>query len=169
MTTPQEIREQYAMLYDYMAQSRDQKNMKAFGRVMTEMMDWLVANKADVAEEMVQKLEAIRWEQYLTPKEAETIVSRMQPAAPWKRDVWAKAMADLGLPTEEAPCYNSCALWTEMNKQYSDHAQSLAEKVWKMPLTSIPAEEMVPAIHALALDVLKDKDGVYDIRSYFGL
>ena len=36
-------------------------------------------------------------------------------------------------------------------------------------LAGIPAEELVPAIHALALDVLKDKDGVYDIRAYFGL
>ena len=61
------------------------------------------------------------------------------------------------------------ALWCEMNKQYSDHAQSLAEKVWKKPLNTIPVEEMVPAIHALAIDMLRDKDGVYDIRSYFGL
>lgn len=169
MTTPKEIREQYDMLYDYMAASRDPKNMKVFGRVMTEMLDYLAKNKPDVAEEMVQKLEAIRWKQYLTPKEAQAIVDEMQPAAPWKREEWDKAMTSMGIATEEAPCYNACALWCEMNKQYSDHAETLAEKVWKQPLAGIPAEELVPAIHALALDVLKDKDGVYDIRAYFGL
>ena len=169
MMTAQEIREQYTMLYDYMAQSRDPKNMQVFGHVMTEIMDYLAANKPDVAEDMVQKLESIRWKQYLTPKEAEIIVAKMQPAAPWKRDVWAKAMADLGIPTEEAPCYNTCALWVEMNKQYSDHAETLAQKVWKKPLATIPVTDIVPVIHAFALDVLKDKDGVYDIRSYFGL
>jgi hypothetical protein len=165
--TTQELKEQYTALYDYMAASRDPKNMKAFGRVMTEMMDYLAINKPDVAEEMVQKLEGIRWQQYLTPKEAETIVAKMAPAAPWSRNVWQKAMTDLGIYTEEQPFYNSCALWVEMNKQYSDHAQTLADKVWKKPLSTIPAEEIVPAIHALALDVLKDKDGVYQIREYF--
>lgn len=169
MSTPQEMKEQYTAVYDYMSASKDPKNMKAFGRVMTEMMDWLIANKPDVAEEMIQKLEAIRWQQYLTHKEAENIIARMKPDAPWKYDVWQGAMTKLGLPMEEQPYYNSCALWCEMNKQYSDHAQSLAEKVWKKPLNTISVEEMVPAIHALAIDMLRDKDGVYDIRSYFGL
>ena len=167
--TSQEMKEQYEMLYDYMAQSRDPKNMKAFGRVMTEMMDWLIANKPDVAEEMIGKLEAIKWHQYLTRKEAENIIARMNPSAPWKYDVWQAAMTKLVIPMEEQPYYNACALWTEMNKQYSDHAQSLADKVWKKPLSTIPAEDIVPVIHALAIDVLKDKDGVYNIRSYFGL
>lgn len=167
--TPQELKEQYDMLYDYMAQSRDPKNMKAFGRVMTEMMDYLIQTKPDVAEEMIQKLEGIRWKQYLTPKEAEGIVAKMQPKAPWSREVWNNAMQSLGIPTEEAPCYNKCALWVEMNKQYSDHAQTIAEKILKKPLAEIPAEQIVPGIHAMALDVLKDKDGVYDIRTYFGL
>lgn len=165
----QEMKEQYTMLYDYMASSRDPKNMKTFGHVMTEMMDFLIANKPDVAEAMIQKLEAIRWHQYLTPQEAEQIVAKMNPIAPWKRDAWQAAMTKLGLPMEEHPFYNSCALWTEMNKQYSDHAESLALRVWNKPLDAIPAEEIVPVIYAFALDVLKDKDGVYNIRSYFGL
>jgi len=109
------------------------------------------------------------WHQYLTPQEAEQIVAKMNPTAPWKRDAWQAAMTKLGLPMEEHPFYNSCALWTEMNKQYSDHAESLALRVWNKPLDAIPAEEIVPVIYAFALDVLKDKDGVYNIRSYFGL
>jgi hypothetical protein len=165
----QELKEQYNMLYNMMAASAEPKNMEVFGHVMTEMMDAMLAKMPAEAEEMIQKLESIRWHQYLTPKEAEAIVSKMKPEAPWKRDVWNNAMQSLGIPTEEAPYYNSCALWTEMNKQYSDHAQTIADKILKKPLSEIPAEQIVPGIHAMALDVLKDKDGVYDIRSYFGL
>ena len=163
------MKEQYNMLYDYMAASRDPKNMKAFGHVMTEMMDVMIAKLPAEAEEMIQKLEAIRWHQYLTPKEAEAIVSKMKPEAPWKRDVWNNAMQSLGLPTEEAPYFNRCALWVEMNKQYTDHAQTIADKILNRPLAEIPAEQIVPGIYAMALDLLKDKDGVYDIRAYFGL
>ena len=169
MNNPQELKEQYTMLYDYMAQSRDPKNMKAFGHVMTEMMDAMLQKMPEEAEEMVRKLEAIRWRQYLTPKEAEAVVAKMDPPAPWDREAWKKAMAALALPTEEPPYYNSCALWAEMNKQYSDHAATIAERFLKAPLESIPAEEIVPGIHGLALDTLKDRDGVYNIRSYFGL
>lgn len=71
------MKDRYTGLYDFMAQSRDPKNMKAFGCVMNEMMDYLVANKPDVAEEMIDKLEAIKWHQYLTPKEAEKIIAGM--------------------------------------------------------------------------------------------
>ena len=46
---------------------------------------------------------------------------------------------------------------------------AIADRIIKKPLSTIPAEEIVPGIHALALDVLKDKDGVYNIRRYFGL
>jgi hypothetical protein len=169
MKTAEEMKEQYTTLYDYMAASREPKNMKAFGRVMTEMMEWLVANKPEVAEEMIQKLEAIRWRQYLTRKEAENIVARMKPDAPWKHDVWLSAMEKLSIPTEEQPYYNGCALWCEMNKQYSDHGETLAEKVWKKPLSTIPSEDIVPVMHSLATDLLKDRDDRYDIRAYFGL
>lgn len=123
----------------------------------------------DLAQEWIGKLESIKWCNYLTPKEAEKIVSEMVPRAPWSREVWKNAMQSLGLPMEEEPYYNSCALWTEMNKQYSDHAQTMADKVWKKPLNTIPAEEIVPVIHALALDLLKDKDKVYCIRKYFSV
>ena len=116
MTTSQELKDRYTGLYDYMAQSRDPKNMKAFGCVMTEMMDYLITNKPDVAEEMIDQLEAIKWKQYLTPKEAEKIVAGMDPAGPWKRDAWKNAMEGFGLPLEEQPYYNRCALWVEMNK-----------------------------------------------------
>lgn len=165
----QEMKTAYADLYSYMANSQDPKNMQAFGKVMTEMFMWFADNKPEAAQEWLDKLSAIKWKQYLTQKEAEAIVSKMKPEAPWKRDVWNNAMDSLGLEKEEEPCFNKCALWVEMNKQYSDHAETIANDILKKPLNEIPIEQIVPGIRALALDVLKDKDGVYNIRSYFGL
>lgn len=165
--TANELKEQYTMLYEYMAQSRDPKNMKAFGHVMTEMMDYLIANKPDVADEMIQKLEAIRWHQYLTHKEAENIIARMNPKAPWSLDTWKSAMESFGLPLEDAPYYNRCALWVEMNKMYSDFGDEIAALLGK-PLTPTD-KDIIAACYKMALKTLRDKDGVYDIRVYFGL
>ena len=159
------MKDRYTGLYDYMANSRDPKNMKAFGCVMNEMMDYLIANKPDVAEEMIDQLEAIKWHQYLTPKEAEKIVAGMDPKAPWSRDMWKSAMESFGLPLEEMPAYNRCALWVEMNKIYSDFGEEIASLLGK-PLT--PSDkDIIAACYKMAMKNLKDKDGVYDIRKYF--
>ena len=165
MTTAEEMKERYAGLYDYMAQSRDPRNMKAFGCVMNEMMDYLIQYKPDVAEEMIDQLEAIKWKQYLTPKEAERIVANMDPKAPWSRDQWKNAMESFGLPLEEPPYYNRCALWTEMNKVYSDLGEEIASLLGK-PLAPTD-KDIIAACYRMALKNLKDKDGVYDIRKYF--
>lgn len=168
MNTQQELKERYTGLYDYMSESKDPKNMIAFGKVMTEMMDYLIRNKPDVAEEMIDKLESIKWKQYLTQRESDVIVSKMVPNGPWSRDTWKNAMEKLNIPTSEEPAYNSYALWVEMNKQYSDHGESVASLLGQ-PLSAIPADVIVPAMNKMALDLLKDKDGVYDIRKYFNL
>lgn len=160
-----ELKERYTGLYDYMANSRDPKNMKAFGRVMTEMMEYLVTNKPDAAEEMIDKLEAIKWRQYLTPKEAEKIVAGMDPKGPWSREQWKAAMESFGLPIEEMPAYNRCALWVEMNKIYSDFGEEIASLLGK-PL-SPSDKDIISACYKMALKNLKDKDGMYDIRKYF--
>lgn len=165
MTTAQELKDRYDGLYDYMASSRDPKNMKAFGCVMNEMMDFLIQYKPDVAEEMIDKLEAIKWHQYLTPKEAEKIVAGMDPKAPWSREVWKSAMESFGLPLEDAPFYNRCALWVEMNKIYSDFGDEIAALLGK-PL-SLSDKDIISACYKMALKNLKDKDGVYNIRKYF--
>ena len=164
----QELKDRYTALYNEMAASGNPRNMEIFGHVMTETMDYLIQTKPDVAEDMIDKLESIRWKQYLTPKEAQKIVDGMNPKAPWPREVWMQAMEKLGIPVEEQPAYNRCALWVEMNKQYSDHGESVAALLGQ-PLNAIPADVIVPAMHRMALDLLKDKDGVYDIRRYFGL
>ena len=167
--TAEEMKKEFYELYDMMAMSHDVENMRTFGNVHKEMMEWMIQNKPDLAQEWIGKLESIKWCNYLTPKEAEKIVSEMVPRAPWSREVWKNAMQSLGLPMEEEPYYNSCALWVVMNQVYTDHAQTIADNILKKPLNTIPAEEIVPVIHALALDLLKDKDKVYCIRKYFSV
>ena len=159
------MKERYMSLYDYMAQSRNPKNMKVFGAVMTQMMDVMLQKMPDTAEDMIDKLESIKWRQYLTPKEAEKIVLGMDPKAPWSREVWRNAMESFGLPLEEMPAYNRCALWVEMNKIYSDFGEEIAALLGK-PLS--PSDKgIISACYKMALKNLKDKDGVYNIRKYF--
>ena len=165
----EEMKKEFNELYDMMAMSHDVKNMRTFGNVHKEMMEWMIANKPELAEEWLGKLESIKWCNYLTRKEAEKIVAGMMPKAPWSRDVWKDAMTQLGLPMEEEPYYNPCALWVVMNQVYTDHAQTIADNILKKPLAQIPANEIVPGIRALAIDLLKDKDGRYKIREYFDL
>jgi len=161
------MKQEFAGLYDMMANQRDVKFMRVFGGVHKEMFDWFVANKPELAQEWLDKLEAIKWHQYLTPKEAEKIVAGMEPKAPWSREVWKNAMESFGLPLEEMPAYNRCALWVEMNKIYSDFGEEIASLLGK-PL-SASDKDIIAACYKMALKNLKDKDGIYDIRKYFSV
>lgn len=163
------MKDQFHELYNIMANSNNVEFMRTFGNVHKEMMNWFIANKPEAAEEWLCKLESIKWKNYLTPKEAEKIVAGMKPEAPWSREVWKKAMESLELPMEEEPYYNSCALWVVMNQVYTDHAQTIADNIIKKPLAEIPTEQLVPGIRALAIDLLKDKDKVYNVRTYFSV
>lgn len=159
------MKQEFAGLYDMMANQRDVKFMRVFGGVHKEMFDWFVANKPELAQEWLDKLEAIKWHQYLTPKEAEKIVAGMEPKAPWSREVWKNAMESFGLPLEEMPAYNRCALWVEMNKIYSDFGEEIAAMLGK-PLSPTD-KDIISACYKMALKNLRDKDGIYDIRKYF--
>ena len=162
------MKKKFTELYQIMATSENVEFMQTFGNVHKEMMNWFISNKPESAEEWLCKLESIKWHNYLTPKEAEKIVTAMKPAAPWSREAWKTTLDKMGIVTHEEPYYNSCALWTTMNMIYSDSAQSIADIIGK-PLAEIPAEQMVKAVHSLALDKLKDSDHRFHIRPYFGL
>lgn len=157
----QEMKDKYSELYQYMAQSRDPKNMEVFGHVMTEIMHWLIANKPREAQAWIEKLESIKWRNYLTPSEADDIVADMEPKAPWTRDQWNQAMQNAGFEMEEWPYYNRCALYATMNMIMSDSSESIKKYV--------TSDKLFAFVHSLALDKLKDKDQKFAIRSYFGL
>ena len=157
----QQLKQEYMDLYSFMAGSNDPANMKAFGNVMTEMFMWMADNKPEAAQEWMDKLSAIKWHNYLTPKEAEMIVQGMDPQRPWSREQWRQVMEQHGFKLEEEPYYNHCALYVTMSMIYSDSSDTLKKYA--------QGADQFEVIHALALDKLKDKDEIFNIRSYFGL
>lgn len=157
----QELKEKYNLLFDRMAKSSKTENMVLFGRVMSSMMYDLIASNPAKAEEYMEYLEAVNWKNYLTKKEAEGIIEGMVPDAPWGKEQWKLAMSQYGYPTEDAPSYNSCALWVTMNMIMSDSGQTLGKY--------IDSGKMFKLTYELAIDKLTDKDDVFRIRKYFGL
>jgi len=156
------MRNEFRALYNMMASSNKIENMHVFGNVHKEMMEWFIVNKPDLAQEWLDKLESIRWCQYLTPKEADKITAGMDPKAPWSREQWKSAMESFGLPLEEQPCYNKCALYATMSMIMSDSSKTLSKY-------AADSNAMFEFVHALALDKLKDVDKRFDIRHYFNL
>lgn len=155
----QELKEKYSMLYSHMASSRNPEYMKTFGHIMTSMMDDMISNNASKAEEYIERLESIKWKNYLTPKEAEMIVSKMIPKAHWSRDQWKNAMEQHGFDLEDEPCYNSCALWVTMNMLMSDSSETISKY--------LSGDNVFSLVHDLAVDKLCDEDGKFSVRKYF--
>lgn len=159
--TQEEMKKEYMALYEYMANSKDPKNMKTFGRVMTTMIEDMIASNPNKADEYISRLESVKWKQYLTQSEADKIVASMEPKAPWTREQWNDAMQKSGFAVEEWPWYNRCALYTTMNMIMSDSSESIKKYV--------EPDKLFPFVHCLAIDKLKDKDGKFVIREYFGV
>ena len=157
----EEMKQEFYALYNQMANSNEVAYMRTFGNVHKEMMEWMIQNKPDMAQEWIWKLESIRWKNYLTPKEAEAIVSKMNPKAPWTREQWQAAMQQHGYELEHEPCYNRCALWVKMNMIMSDSSETIGKYV--------ATDDIFKLVHDLAVDKLTDKDSVFDIRHYFDL
>jgi hypothetical protein len=159
--TAEEMRQEFNALYNMMASSNKVENMHVFGQVHKEMFEWFVANKPAEAEEFLNKLESIRWKNYLTPKEAERIVGDMVPSAPWSREQWKSAMEKHGYELEREPCYNKCALLAVMNMKMSDSGKTL-EKY-------IGSDKLFDSVYELAVDSLTDKDGNFNVRKHWNL
>ena len=155
------MRREFHALYMMMANSDEVSHMRTFGNVHREMMEWMIANRPEAAQEWIEKLESIRWKNYLTPKEAESIVNKMMPKAPWSREQWKAAMEQNGYPLENEPCYNQCALWVTMNMIMSDSSQTITKYVENGKLFSM--------VHDLAIDKLTDKDEAFSVRKYFNV
>ena len=159
--TQEEMRKEFNALYNMMANSHEVEYMRTFGNVHKEMMEWFIQNKPEAAQEWIDKLESIRWKNYLTPKEAQKIVDNMEPKAPWSREQWKSAMEQNGFALEKEPCFNRCALWVTMDMLMSDSSATFAKYVDNGNLFKL--------VHDLAVDKLTDKDKVFDIRRYFNL
>ena len=163
--TKQEMIDKFDSLYNYMASSNNVRYMKTFGYVHKEMMKWMIENKTELAEEYINVLCSIKWRQYLTQQEAEGIVRSMVPAAPWDYPTWERAMEALHLESEREYVFNRYAMWVAMNQIYTDFGDDIA-KVMGMQLSEIPADKLVPIVHSMAVSLLTDQDGKYEIRKY---
>ena len=157
--TQQEIIDKYLSLKEYMIESRDPDNMMLFGDVMDELIERLAKNDTAFAEREVEKLEAMKWEQYLTRSEAEDIIAHMDPPAPWNYATWVNALDNAGLDREQEDVFNEFALWVTMNGKMSDHKASLAE--------FIPGDQLLRFVYVQAVESLTDKDGKFDVREYY--
>lgn len=157
--TQEELKEKFYSLYDFMANSDKPDNMKAFGKVMCEMMEQMIANHPSQAEEYIDKLCAIKWQNYLTKNEAGRIINDMTPKAPWSYEVWENAVKEL--TTEKQPYFNKYALFVTMNMIMSDSSDTLAKYIAK--------EDMLNAVYELAIDKLCDEDENFSVRRYFKL
>lgn len=163
----EELMKNFDELYGIMATSANVKYMRVFGDTMRCMMKDMVAKHPELAQEYLDKLCAIKWNNYLTKKEALSIVQEMNPKATWDMQGWVDGMEKSGLCMEEKPCYNDYALYVAMNQVVSDHGDTIAEIKGEKSLSDINEEELVKYAYKLAVDLLKDKDGVYNIREYF--
>ena len=158
-----EIMNEFNRLYTKMTTSNEPKYMQVFGETMKCMMEDMVNWRPDVAQDYLDKLEAINWNNYLSKKEAVTIVNNMNPQGGWDISEWETMMESQGICMEEEPYYNKWAMYVAMNMIYSDSSNTITKIVGK----TLSNEELFEAIHLLALDKLKDKDGMFNIRSYF--
>ena len=165
--TKEEIKEKFKSLYDYMSVSNEPKYMMLFGDVMKDMMCWMVDNKPELAEKMVDKLEAINWNQYLSKDEAMEIVKSMAPPAAWQFDQWKKAMEDLGLEYRREHVFNCYALWTTMCMVYSDDGKTIASLMGIDYSNAASNPEFIKAVHQFAMNKMLDVDGKFDLRHYF--
>lgn len=163
-----ELKQKWDELYGIMESSKNPKIMILFGEVMKNMMERSINYDHVFAEKMLEKLCAVKWKNYVTAEEADDVVMKMDPHPDMTREQWMRCMERLGLPIEEEPYYNRCALYLTMCMKISDSKASIARMMGKMP-TELTEDELATGAHMLAMDVLKDKDGVFDLRRYFSL
>lgn len=157
----------YAKLYNKIVHSNDDKAMHILGRTIKAMVEELISCKPETAREYLETLEAVNWNNYLTKKEAINIVSNMSPEPMWNSDAWQQAMTEMDIPTEEIPYYNDYALYVVMNQVVSDHGRTIARIKGLESVKEMEPSELAKYAYELAIDLLKDKDMMYNVREYF--
>lgn len=175
--TTQEMREQFALLYDTMRESKDIAKMKYFGSAFSQMFDKVAVTDPKLAMATLDMLSAMEYNNYVTATEAAeeashfvnddtSITGNPEPSrgARWSMDTAKGFLATRGLPLEEKPYYNWPALWLTMNMIYSDYAEVIADVVGEKN-----ADKIGETSYKMALKKLKDKDRPNFIREYFEL
>ena len=162
------MKEEFKELYDLIIHSNDREKMHVLGQVTKSMMCKFIDNYPQQAREYLDMLQSVKWHNYITAKEAEQIVANMMPKPMWTRTAWEGMMTNLGFPQEEEPYYNEHALYVTMSMISSDSGETIVSTMNANGL-NIERDPLFKFIYKLALDKLKDKDNMFNIRSYFKL
>lgn len=154
----------YDELYDDMATAKDPQKMMVFGDAEKWMFHSIAEKHPELAEKWLAKLEAGKWNNYLSKSEAEAIVAKFvnqdgTRGPHWSYDAFKGAVESLDGKMSEEPYYNCWAMWVTANMLYSDHYQSASKYV--------PKEDMPKYFYMTALEKLKDADRPKFVRKYF--
>ena len=162
----EDLIKRYDELYDDMATAKDPKKMMIFGDAEKHMFHCLAEKHPDIAEKWLTKLEAGRWNNYVSMQEAEEEASKLvnqdgSRGAHWSYETFKAAVESLGAKMVDEPYYNCWALWLTANMLFSDHYKSVSE--------FIPKDAMPKFFYMQAVEKLKDVDRPHFIREYFNL
>ena len=163
------MKEEFLKLYDHIVNSEDPEKMHVLGQVVKSVMNRFIESYPQWAREYLDTLQAVKWCNYLTTKEAEQIVANMQPKPLWNRTAWEGMMTNLGLPMQDEPHYNQEALYVTMQMICSDDAETLMRYLGMQDLNNGNRETLFKLVYKLALNKLCDKDKMFNIREYFKL
>ena len=160
----EDLIKRYRELYDEMALAKDPKKMVVFGDAERWVFSMLAEEHPELAEKWLSKLEAGRWNNYLSKGEAERIASKLRNqdgsmGAHWDYETFKAAVESLGGKMSDEPFYNCWALWVTANMSWSDHYRSASEFV--------PKDMMPKYFYNVAVEYLKDIDKPKFIRGYF--
>lgn len=173
----QELKAAYEHLYQVMKGSKDVSKMRMFGTTFTNMFNQVAEKHPEIALATIEMLSAIEYNNYVTMAEAmdvahgfindDTMVTGMpEPSkgAHWSMEALKSFLGVKGMPLEEKPYYNWCALWLTTNMIYSDFANTLVE------ITGAKDNDRIAtACYKMAVKKLKDLDRPKFIREYFEL
>lgn len=162
----------YEELYHKILQSKDDVKMEMLGDVFLSMMDQIEGSNPRLYKDMIEKLEATDWHNYLAESEAAKIAMSLvnqdgTRGAHWPYEAFRNAVESLGGKIEDAPYYNCYALWVTANMLYSDHAYSVAEDMGYKQPSEVPNEKMALSMYKKAVEKLRDADRPRFIRQYF--
>ena len=154
------MQDKFNRLYSFIVSSRDSKKMQILGEVTKEMMRSLIESHPKMAQELIDKLEAVEWCNYLTVQEANDVYECIQPTPAWNWNKWAALINDNELESEEKPYYNSYALFITMCLIDSTQGKTLREYL----KAEDESDGFFHLVYRLAVDQLKDKDGFFNLR-----
>lgn len=156
--------QRYEELYAMMATSGDPAKMQVFGEAERWAFGKMSEKDPAMAQVWLDKLEPVMWNNYLSKREAEEVVTKFENAdgttgAHWNYDTVCSAVEGLGAKMCDEPFFNGYALFAVMNMLYSDHSKSVE--------AFVPKEEQVKFYYAMAVEKLKDPDRKNFVREYF--